>query len=140
MAYLPTELRARLEAADRQRCSDCQTSAAISGILLTTDHVAPMVLGGATAFENLCLARYSRNQYTAAQALATDPLTGETVALYHPRQAVWGAHFGWSADGTQIEGRAAIGRATIIAVRLKHSVIVSARARRVSAGWHPPLD
>lgn len=138
--YLSDDLRARLEAADRRRCCYCLTTEANSGIPLTHDHIHPFSKGGQTAFENICLACRACNEFKADKTEAEDPLTGERTSLYHPRAQAWADHFQWSVDGTRVEGLTAIGRATIIALRLNNPTIVAARSRWVSAGWHPPLD
>jgi len=38
----------------------------------------------------------------------------------------------------RVVGLTAIGRATIVALKMNNEVIVDARRRWVSAGWHPP--
>ena len=55
-AYLPGALRARIAEADRHRCCYCLTTEANSGIPLAHDHIQPLSKGGATTFENVCLA------------------------------------------------------------------------------------
>ncbi|WP_235335329.1 MULTISPECIES: hypothetical protein [Aphanizomenon] len=69
-----------------------------------------------------------------------DPLTGETRSLFHPRKQKWSEHFTWSPDGTRVEGITAIGRATIIRLRMNNPVIIFARKRWVISGWHPSND
>jgi len=54
--YIPESLKAQIEACDRHRCCYCLTSEANSGIPMTYDHILPSSKGGATTFENLCLA------------------------------------------------------------------------------------
>lgn len=67
-----------------------------------------------------------------------DPLTGDGVSLFHPRQHQWSDHFIWDAAGIRLLGLTAIGRATIIALNINNEVIIDARRRWVSVGWHPP--
>ena len=69
---------------------------------------------------------------------AVDPLTQESTPLFHPRQQHWQDHFAWSLDGTKIECTTAIGRATVVALRMNHALIVAARRRWCAVGWHPP--
>jgi hypothetical protein len=47
------------------------------------------------------------------------------------------AHFAWDTSGTRLIGLSAVGRATIIALNMNNEVIVDARRRWVSVGWHP---
>lgn len=139
MAPLPDELRARVVEADRRACAYCRTGELVSGIPLTIDHIVPVARGGATRFENLCLACRTCNEFKATAVAATDPLTQETVSLFHPRQQRWPDHFAWSPDGAKVEGRTAIGRATVVALRMNGALIVAARRRWCAVGWHPPL-
>ena len=133
-------LREQVSLADRNRCAYCQTSEANCGIPLTIDHIQPISKGGETSFENLCLACRPCNEFKATLTIAEDPLTGETVPLFNPRTQSWSEHFRWSADATRVEGLTAIGRATIIALRMNREAILATRARWVWGGWHPPVD
>ena len=136
--YLPESLRLQIETADRQRCCYCLTSEANSGIPMTYDHIQPRSKGGDTSFENICLACRSCNEFKGSLTQAIDPVTAALVPLFHPRRQQWLEHFVWSADGTRIEGLTVIGRATVVALRMNHPVIIGARRRWVSSGWHPP--
>jgi hypothetical protein len=62
------------------------------------------------------------------------------VPLYHPRRERWSAHFAWQADGLLIAGLTPTGQATVMALRLNRPLLVHARRRWISAGWHPPDD
>lgn len=139
-AYIPVELRTQVEQADRRRCCYCLTQEINSGIALSFDHIVPQSRSGGTNFENLCLACRSCNEFKSDRTKAVDPLTGDVVPLFHPRQQVWNDHFTWSEDGTRIGGITAIGRATVLALQLNHVTIIAARRRWVSSGWHPPTD
>jgi len=137
-AYIPAHLKERIQQADKGGCAYCLTNELNSGMPMTIDHIAPTSQGGETIFENLCLACRSCNQYKANQTRGEDPQTGEIVPLFNPRKDKWGNHFDWSADGTRIEGLTAVGRATVIVLRMNRSGIVGARSRWVIGGWHPP--
>ena len=50
-------------------------------------------------------------KYVAIEAL--DPVTGETVPLYHPRRDRWLEHFAWNEDDTLIIGLTPTGRTTV---------------------------
>lgn len=139
-AYIPAALKTQIEQCDRGRCCYCLTQEIISGISLSFDHILPQSCGGATSFDNLCLACRACNEFKSNLTEAVDPLTEENVPLFHPRQQNWSDHFTWSEDGTQIEGITVVGRATVLALQLNRAVIVVARRRWVSCGWHPPVD
>jgi len=122
------------------RCEYCHTPEWLSGLPCEIDHINPRAKGGATIADNLCLACASCNGYKQAHTHATDPESGEKVSLFNPRQQRWGEHFAWSDDGATIIGLTACGRATVVALKLDHSLIVGARSIWVSIGQHPPED
>lgn len=136
--YLSTELRQQLIEADDQQCAYCQTSVNNTGQPLTVDHIIPTSQGGSNKFPNLCFCCRSCNEYKGHKAAAIDPLTGKVTPFYHPRQQSWADHFRWDETGLLLAGLTAIGRATIIGLNINNQVIVSARRRWVSVGWHPP--
>jgi HNH endonuclease len=138
--YISESLRKQIIDSDKSRCCYCLTYQANSGIPMTFDHIQPVSLGGDTTFENLCLACRSCNEYKSNLTEAIDPLSGETISLFNPRKQKWSAHFIWSPDGTKVEGITAIGRATIIRLRMNKPVIIVACKRWVISGWHPPND
>jgi hypothetical protein len=105
---------------------------------MTVDHVVPQVQGGPTTFDNLCFACRRCNEYKGSATTAHDPLMGEIVPLFHPRTQTWSEHFTWDASGTHLVGLTAIGRATVVALNMNNAVIIDARRRWVSVGWHPP--
>lgn len=135
---LPSPLLRQLYDADGAICAYCQTSEQITGQPLTIDHIIPVSLGGDSLFENLCRACRRCNEFKGAAVVATDPLTGVEFPLFNPRQQAWHTHFSWHITGVYVEGRTAVGRATIIQLQMNNDLILSARRRWVNAGWHPP--
>jgi hypothetical protein len=139
--------RPRIPAATRRevarragyRCSYCR-SPEIVGIPMAIDHVIPLTAGGSSEGDNLCLSCYRCNEFKHAHIDALDPLSGERVSLFRPSSQVWNDHFSWSDTGLHIDGRTAVGRATIEALRLNNEWIVQARRIWILAGLHPPLD
>jgi hypothetical protein len=138
--YISDNLKKQIAETDKARCCYCLTSEANSGIAMTYDHIQPISKGGKTSFENLCLACRSCNEFKGDATAAIDPLTEESISLFNPRQQKWPDHFVWSSDGTRIEGLTSIGRATVVRLRMNNPVIIIARRRWVSSGWHPPTD
>ena len=136
--YLPASLRQRLAEADDGRCVYCQTAVENTGQPLTIDHVVPHAQGGPTEFDNLCLACRSCNEHKGGVTSAEDPLTGGETPLFPPRRHRWQEHFAWDESRCLILGLTPIGRATIAALAMNNEVIIDARRRWVSAGWHPP--
>jgi len=107
---------------------------------MVVDHIIPLVAGGVSTIENLCLACYRCNEFKGARLASTDPLGGEMVPLFNPHSESWPDHFSWSEDGLQIVGRTATGRATVDALRLNSDRLVRARRLWQIVGVHPPLD
>ena len=138
--YISESLRNQILQADRARCCYCLTSEANSGIPMTYDHIQPISKGGETTFENVCLACRSCNEFKGDATEVVDPVTGETVRLFNPRTQTWSDHFAWSSDSAIVEGLTAIGRATVVRLRMNNSIIVAARRRWAISGWHPPSD
>jgi hypothetical protein len=62
-----------------------------------------------------------------------DPLTGELVALFHPRRADWTDHFLMRDDGF-IEGITAQGRVTVSLLRINTLERQDERGRLMSLG------
>lgn len=135
---VPALLRRQIEERDQHRCAYCQTAEENCGLRMHLDHITPEVKGGADIWENLCLACFSCNVYKGDQQTGQDPLTGKSVALFHPVQQVWDEHFAWDESGTTILGLTPQGRATVIVLQMNNLTVVQARRRWVSAGWHPP--
>lgn len=68
-----------------------------------------------------------------------DPVTQETVPLYHPRQNDWIKHFAWNEDCSEILGLTSIGRATVKKLQLNRSGLVNLRRILYAVGEHPPI-
>ena len=109
------------------RCEYCQTPQAVTAQPFHLDHVLPRSRGGETTAENLCYACPRCNLLKGDAVEAEDPRTGRRVLLFNPRLDRWDDHFRWSASYQRIVGRTAIGRATVVALRLNAEVLVQAR-------------
>ncbi len=57
------------------------------------DHIVPVVAGGETEVENLCLVCFSCNVSKGALQSAVDSETGESVTLFQPVRDRWIDHF-----------------------------------------------
>jgi hypothetical protein len=107
---------------------------------LVMDHILPSSLGGSDERENLAACCYRCNEFKGAKITANDPVTNESISLFNPRLQRWLDHFQWANGGTHIIGITAIGRATVLALRLNNEDVVQARAIWISLSWHPPND
>jgi hypothetical protein len=126
--------------ASRFRCGYCLTSQRVIGPLLEIDHILPESRGGTDDESNLILACPMCNSHKANRIEGIDPDSQKVVPLFNPRLDHWQEHFQWADDGTTVEGRTSIGRATIVALSINHPDMVLARRLWVLAGWHPPAD
>jgi hypothetical protein len=139
-AYVARALREIVTQAARRRCGYCLTQELVVGPPMEIEHIVPEALGGRTEEANLWLACSLCNEHKGARVAAIDPLSGETVALFHPRRQVWSEHLAWSPDGTRVGGRTPAGRATVVALSLNRPPLVRSRRAWVRVGWHPPTD
>jgi 5-methylcytosine-specific restriction endonuclease McrA len=119
-------------------CEYCHTSEQWQYVLFTIDHVYPPNLGGTDELDNLALACFHCNRQKSGQVNAADPVSGEEVPLFHPRQQAWSEHFIWLADKQTIVGLTPVGRATVEALQLNRERVVSIRAADSEIGRHPP--
>ena len=131
------KLRIRERAGNR--CEYCLSHQDYVMGILQIDHAQPVSKDGTDTEDNLCLACDFCNQYKWAKVEEIDPESGETVALFNPRQQRWRDHFSWRDDGTEIRGLTPCGRATVVALRLNNRLAVTVRRNWVRAGWHPPV-
>lgn len=116
------------------RCEYCGTAEINMGQALHIEHIFP---DGGETLDNLCLACPNCNLSKAAAVTAVDPETNAEVSLFNPRQQPWADHFSWSKEFTQIDGVTAVGRASVLRLKMNRPRIVLARQRWVQAGLHP---
>lgn len=136
--YISATLRQEIIAEANGICGYCQTAQKIIGRPMAIDHLIPIAKGGLTERDNLWLSCRRCNEFKGVKTEEKDPVSGLAVPLYNPRHQTWTVHFAWDKTGTLIVGLTAVGRATIVALRLNNEEIVGARSLWVMAGWHPP--
>jgi len=130
--------RAFVHSRANNRCEYCQTAQEISGAQMHIEHITPISEGGSSEEDNLCLSCAWCNSYKWAKLETVDPQTNKLTPLFNPRTQIWQEHFQWQANGIEIVGITATGRATIDALKMNNKYIVPARRHWVEAGWHPP--
>ena len=138
--HIAEEVRARVRAQAGDRYGYCRSPQRYVLGQLEIDHIIPTAAGGSDDEDNLWLACRLCNGFKGAQAYAYDPVTGRRIRLFNPRHQHWSRHFQWSTEGTQVQGRTATGRATLIVLQLNNVIAVMVRQTWVSAGWHPPPE
>lgn len=139
-ATIPARLRQQVLARDQGRCAYCRSPAALLGIALEVDHIQPLVAGGKTELDNLCLACPTCNRHKAIRVNAIDPASGQEVPLFHPLRDKWPDHFVWSGDRASVIGLTPTGQATISALQMNRPVIVQVRRYWATLGLHLPAD
>jgi hypothetical protein len=112
----------------------------IMGIPMVIEHIIPLVSGGSSTPDNLCLACYRCNEFKGSRTEAADPIDRKLTIFFHPRLQRWSEHFAWSEHGDTMAGLTSCGRTTIEALRLNNDWIVQARRLWMLVGLHPPLE
>ncbi|HAJ59507.1 MAG TPA: HNH endonuclease [Cyanobacteria bacterium UBA11369] len=119
-------------------CEYCLSQAKFSPDPFSIEHIIPRSKGGTSNLDNLAVACQGCNNFKYNHTEAIDPITGESVPLYHPRQQNWRDHFTWSNDSTQMLGLTPTGRATIERLQLNRNGVVNLRRVLHSIEQHPP--
>jgi len=101
------------------------------------DHIVPRREGGETDATNLALACVTCSLRKGARMFSLDPKNESTVSLFHPREETWSDHFRLN-DEFEFEGLTPTGRATIAALGMNRSAIVSIRKELHFIGRFPP--
>lgn len=96
------------------------------------DHIIAEQHGGQSVFENLAWSCLHCNKHKGPNIASIDPLTGQLVPLFHPRQQKWQRHFSW--DGPILIGRTRSGRATIRVLAINDPDLAAFRAELMDEG------
>ncbi|MBR8838954.1 MAG: HNH endonuclease [Stigonema ocellatum SAG 48.90 = DSM 106950] len=136
--YIPVELQKLIRNHFANCCAYCHTAESLTVTTFEFEHIIPRSSAGETIFENLCLSCPSCNRYKASRQTALDPITQQEAPLFHPHLQLWGDHFVWNEDGTEIIALTSVGRATISALKMNRSQLTRVRRMWVKLGEHPP--
>ncbi len=119
------------------RCEYCQAPEAVFNSPFEVEHIIPLVCGGADTVSNWALACRACNVRKGAYLQHADPVTKAVVRLYHPREDLWDEHFRVERETGVIEGRTAIGRATVAPLAMNSSAQCAARQHWMRLGLFP---
>jgi len=118
-------------------CEYCRSKEKLATQSFSVEHIQPISKGGKTALDNLALACQGCNNYKYNKTEGQDPVSGEIISLYHPRQQNWHEHFTWNDDYTVIVGLTPTVRLTIEVLRLNREGLVNLRRILYAVGEHP---
>src|SRR5262249_50736080 len=99
------------------------------------EHIVAEQHGGDDSGENLALACPDCNRHKGPNLTSIDPVSLQTVALFHPRQQSWAEHF--RADGVLIHGLTEPGRTTARLLRFNDPERLAMRAALLTLGEWP---
>ena len=99
----------------------------LCGQALQIEHIIARQHGGGDDLTNLALACPWCNSHKGPNLSGIDPISRQTVALFHPRNDAWSEHFEFS--GSLIVGLTAIGRATIHVLQMNDSGQIDLRGK-----------
>ncbi len=102
------------------------------------EHIIPFRDSEDNSLENLALSCGGCNSAKSIKTTGIDPITQESVPLFHPRTEDWTVHFAWSDDYLEVIGLTPTGRATIAVLRLNRIGLINLRRLTLLVGEHPP--
>jgi len=138
VSELSEALRTLVFARAAGRCEYCHLPSEGQVGRFPVDHILPRTAGGPTDPANLALACHHCNAHKWSHQIAKDPVTGETVFLYHHRRQFWAEYFTWSSgQPVHLVGRTSVGRATIERLQMNHPDLLIARNLLAALGRFP---
>jgi hypothetical protein len=120
----------------RDCCEYCRLSQQWQEAEFHIDHIQPRSLGGPTSAANLALACVSCSLRKGARSQGRDPISGERVRWFNPREDSWTKHFAWT-EHWRMQGLTPIGRATIAALQMNGPRVVRIRQLLAAADLFP---
>jgi hypothetical protein len=137
-ARLTAVRRAAVMAQANYCCEYCYAQERYSPDPFSVEHILPLAKGGTNEEKNLAFSCQGCNNRKYISTEAIDPVTGETVPLYHLRRQVWTEHFAWNENCTVVIGLAPTGRATVEKLQLNRPGLINLRRLLFSLEEHPP--
>lgn len=119
------------------RCEYCHAPEVIFNFPFEVEHIVPPGRAGSDTEQNWALACRSCNLHKSDGLEGTDPDTGATARLLHPRHDKWDEHFAVEIESGVIVGRTPIGRATIARLRMNSTTQAHARLQWTRLGLFP---
>ncbi len=109
------------------RCEYCRTHQNLEPFVsYQIENIIPKQHGGQDDEDNLALACSHCNLHKGPNLTGIDPLTGDIVRLFDPRQLLWDDHFEFVSD--LIAGKTPTGRATVRVLDMNADLRIDLRA------------
>lgn len=121
-------------------CEYCRSQARFAIQPFSIEHIIPRSQGGKTTLDNLALSCQGCNNHKYNKIAGREPVSGDIVPLYHPRQQQWSDHFGWNDSFSLIIGLTPTGRTTVEALQLNREGVVNLRRILYVMAEHPPVE
>src|SRR5262245_39830377 len=112
-------------------CEYCHLPEVESVLPHEVDHIRARKHRGPTTLKNTAWCCAQCNGAKGSDATSYDPDTDELVRLFNPRTDVWKEHFFW--DGPVLHGATAIGRATVVLLRINDPTRIEHRRLLMAA-------
>jgi 5-methylcytosine-specific restriction endonuclease McrA len=90
---IPAAMRKQVSDRAQNKCEYCLLHQDFSIFTHEVDHIIAQKHGGSTTLANLALSCLSCNRHKGTDLTSIDPMTGEIIPLYNPRNQAWDAHF-----------------------------------------------
>lgn len=131
-------IRRKVEERAKKLCEYCQSPLEFSSDPFSVEHIFPISKGGTNDLENLALSCQGCNGCKSTKTEAFDVISQTTVGFYNPRKDFRSEHFVWNEDFTEIIGKTAKGRVTVMVLKLNRQRLMNLRRILVLGGEHPP--
>jgi hypothetical protein len=133
--FIPDLLRRLVAERAGGRCEYCLLHQDDTPLIHPIDHIIAVKHGGTTINENLALACLECNLNKGSDIATIEPLSGELVQLFNPRQQTWASHF--ALEGVLIVGLTDCGRATVQLLQLNSPARLAQRQLLYNVGRYP---
>jgi hypothetical protein len=133
--YVPAALRRRAQERAAGTCEYCLLSEDDAYFSHETDHVIAEKHGGDTSYENLAWACFDCNRFKGSDIASRDPVSGDLVPLFNPREHNWHEHF--EIERGVIQPLTPIGRTTERLLKFNLPERVEVRETLTKVGRYP---
>lgn len=119
------------------RCEYCRAPELVFNFAFDVEHIFPRSAGGGDSLDNLALTCESCNLHKSVITSRWDDAGSNTVPLFHPGRDSWDLHFLCDPDTCEIRGTTAIGRVTVVQLRMNSNFQIRARTQWMRLGLYP---